>query len=206
MTNDDFPSGPRAAAWAALTVLVVTGAGCIGGHFETKTPASALDAPTRAVVDSINATRSARGLPPGTWVDELRPPAMRAALGVARGDLSLTSAAQAAAQGGVAELGRHIWSFATTCTDVRRFQPPPMVVAHPQLLFAVAIAASGGGSGLPNSTVMLLIAEPGISSIRAEQMGGGRGGTNPSFGVYVHPAVASGPCGESWPVASRTPM
>jgi hypothetical protein len=45
-----------------------------------------------------------------------------------------------------------------------------------------------------------------MSSLRADRMGGGPGGTNPSLETYAHPATAIGPCGERWPVAQKMPL
>ncbi len=179
-----------------------TAAGCIGGRFDTKTPAVALDRPTRAIVDRITTERAARGLPPGDWVPDLGPTALRAATAVARGDQSLKTAANLAAQNGVTELGRHLWSFATDCIDIQRFRSPAMVTAERTLLFAAAAVPGPNG----HTSVLLLIAEPGTSALRADQMGGGHAGSNPALEIYAHPSVATGPCGESWPTVPRIPL
>ncbi|MBC8132968.1 MAG: hypothetical protein H7X95_08315 [Deltaproteobacteria bacterium] len=189
----------RALTLFSLTATSVVSMNCIGGHFDAKTPAAQVDAPTQAIVERITAERTARQLAAATWVPDLHPPAVRGALAAARGDLSLKSAAHSAAQAGVTALGRHVWSFAAVCTDLRLFRPPPMVAEHATLLFAAVAQPSAGGQTI----VVLLIAEPGPSALRPEHMGGGRGGTNPSFDTYVHSSVANGPCGETWPAAAR---
>ena len=198
--------GPRCAPVAGLLLAATTlaAAGCIGGRFETKSPGSASlpDPPTRALVDRVTAARAARGLPPGDWVPDLAVAALRAATVVARGDQSLQTAARLAAQGGVTALGRHVWSFAADCADVRQFMPPPLVVEQKVLLFGAAAVPGPAG----HSAVLLLIADPGTSALRAEQMGGGRGGSNPTLETYAHPSAATSPCGQIWPVAARVPL
>lgn len=187
-----------------VAALLATGAtgGCIGARFDAGDPAAALDQPTRALVDGINAQRAGKQLPPGNWVPELRVPAVRSAMSLARGDQGVRAAAHSAAQGGVTAVGRHVWSFATECTDLRLFRPPQMVTDQKVLLFSLAAVPGAAGKSL----VMLLVAEPGPSALRAEQMGGGRGGTNPTLETYVHPVVATGPCGEGWPAAQRSAL
>lgn len=180
----------------------IAATGCIGGRFEARDPGTNLDQPSRAVIDLVGAERSSRKLSPANLVPELRPPAVRAALSVARGDQSLKSAARYAAQDGVTEIGRHVWSFATECADLQRFRPPPLALAQQSLLLGAAAIPGQGG----RTVVMLLIAEPGTSSLRADQMGGGRGGTNPRLESYAHPSVATGACGETWPAAQQTPF
>jgi hypothetical protein len=180
-------------------VTVASAAGCIGGRFDTKTPAVVLDPNTRVIVDRITGDRAGKGLPPGDWVADLGPPALRAATAVARGEQTLKTAANQAAQHGVTALGRHLWSFATDCVELQRFRSPPMVTEERTLLFAVAAAPGPAG----HISVVLLIAEPGTSALRADEMGGGPGGSNPALETYAHPSVATGPCGESWPAAPR---
>jgi hypothetical protein len=184
---------------AQTSVLALMAGGCIGGRFATKGGPPVIDPNARLIVDRVETERTGAGLPPGTWVPELSPPAARAAATVARGDQSLRSAAYFAAQSGVTEVGRHVWSFAADCEDPRRFRPPPMVVQQRALLFATAAVPGPAG----HTTVMLLIADPGMSALRADQMGGGRGGSNPTLETYIHPSVATGPCGESWPAVPR---
>jgi hypothetical protein len=75
-----------------------------------------------------------------------------------------------------------------------------MVTEVRDLMMNVAAVAGHGG----RTYVLLVIGEPGISSIRADQMGGGAGGTNPSIESYVHPMVAPGRCGDRWPGAQRS--
>lgn len=186
---------------AAIAVMAAI-TGCIGGRFDARDPGKDLDRPSRVIIDLVAAERTTRKLPAASLVSELRPPAVRAALSVARGDQSLTSAARYAAQDGVTAIGRHVWSFAAECTDAQQFRPPPFAFAQQTLLLgAAAIPAPGG-----RTIVILLIAEPGTSSLRADQMGGGRGGTNPRLESYAHPSVASGACGETWPAAQPTAL
>jgi len=191
----------------AVSVVAMAGAvtlatGCVGGRFEPKTPALVLDPPTRVIVDRINSDRAARAMPPADWVPDLGPPALRAARSVVRGDQSLTAAAHQAAQSGVTEIGRHVWSFATDCVDVQRFRSPALVTQYRTLLFAAAAVPGPAG----HTSVVLLIADPGTSALRADQMGGGHVGSNPSVEAYSHPSVARGPCGEGWPAAPRIPL
>jgi hypothetical protein len=200
MTRAMWTMWLRRAAPARLLAVVLAlaggGAGCIGGHYQPQDPTSDLDQATRDLVTGIGNARAAKNLPPPTWVDELRPPAARAAVGVARGDLSLKPAARQAALGAVTEIGRHVWSFVTDCQDLSQVQYPPMVLQGRTVLLGASVVPLPNGK----SVVVLLIAEPGASAIRADQMGGGAGGTNPSLEAYAHPTVASGACGQSWPV------
>lgn len=182
-----------------VPILVAVGSGCIGGRFQTGDPAAELDRPTRALIDRLAAERGARGQPTPTLVPELRPPAVRAALAAARGDLPLKAAAHQAALRAVTELGRHVWSFAAECTDVDRFRPPPMALQQRALLLGAAVVPGSGGHGV----VVLVVAEPGASALRADSMGGGTGGSNPTLESYAHPSVASGACGESWPAVQQ---
>lgn len=185
------------SALLAIAALFATGSGCIGGRFDSRDPTSDLDQPTRDLVTGIGNSRAGKNLRPPTWVKELRPPAVRAALGVARGDLTLKTAAHQAALDAVTELGRHVWSFVTECADVSKFRPPAMALDGQALLVGAAVVRAAD-----RSVVILLVAEPGASALRADQMGGGNGGTNPTLEAYAHPAVSSGPCGESWPAAA----
>lgn len=184
----------------ALTVALAAGAasGCIGTRFDSQDPASDLDQPTRDLVSGIGTARAAKNLPPPTWVKDLRPPAARGALGVARGDVSLKTAAHQSALGAVTELGRHVWSFVAECAEGATYQPPPMALSGRALLLGASVVPLPAGK----SVVVLLIAEPGTAALRADQMGGGGGGTRPPLESYAHPSVASGPCGASWPAAS----
>ncbi|MES1165923.1 MAG: hypothetical protein ABUR63_09200 [Verrucomicrobiota bacterium] len=193
------------AAPMCMVWLVLLAPGCLGARFHTADPATqpALDAPSRAVADRVNADRKTAHLTDATLMPDLRPPVVRAALAVARGEKSLKSGAHAAAQDGVTEVGRHVWTFAAECTDLQRFRPPPLVLQQKALLLAVAavpvVPAVPGG----RTVVVIAIAEPGASALRADQMGGGPGGTNPNVETYAHPSVASGPCGETWPATQR---
>lgn len=185
---------------ASTIVLVLTAGttGCIGGRYETQVPASELDQATRDLMTDIGAARAAKNLPPPTWVQDLRPPAARGALGVARGDISLKTAAHQSALAAVTEMGRHVWSFVAECPEGSKVQLPPMALGGQTLLVGASVVPFGVGK----SVVVLLIAEPGTASLRADRMGGGGGGTNRPLEAYAHPSVASGPCGASWPAAS----
>jgi hypothetical protein len=183
---------------ALLTAAVgaaVLSTGCLGARFQPQTPGDDVDAPTRAVLKIISDARAAKKVQPPTWVSELRPPALRGARGLAAGDLSPKTAARQAALGAVTELGRHVWSFLAECTDLAKFRPPSVAVDSRTLLLGAAVVSAPGG----RSIVILTIAEPGTSALRADQMGGGGGGTNPTLESYAHPVVASAPCGEGWP-------
>jgi hypothetical protein len=192
---------------ALLLAIATTSAGCVGGRFATNDPGkdlggANLDPSSRLVVDRIAAERAARHLTAASWMPELRPPAVRAAMAVVRGEQSLKTGAHLAAQQAVTEVGRHVWTFIAECTDLLRFRPPLMALEEKTLILgAAAISAPGG-----RTIVLLVIAEPGPSSLRADQIGGGTGGTNPSLETYAHPSVATGTCGESWPAAQRTPL
>lgn len=194
------------APWLATVATVatlVTDLACIGGHFAAQRPATQLDRPTQVLVDRIAADRAARNLRSASWVADLHPPAARAAVAVARAEFALKPAARLAAQEGVTALGRHVWSFVADCSEGQQFRPPAMAWGDP-LLYATAVATAPGRGG--HATVVLLIAEPGTSALRADQMGGGRGGSNPVLETYLHPSVATGPCGESWPAAPSAPF
>jgi hypothetical protein len=186
---------------AAMAIAVALGmgaaSGCLGGRYDSHDPASELDQATRDLVTGIGTARAAKNLPPPTWVKDLRPPAARGALGVARGDVSLKTAAHQSAIGAVTEVGRHVWSFVTECTDGSTYAPPPMALMGRALLLGASVVPLAGGK----SVVVLLIAEPGTAALRADQMAGGGGGTNRPLEAYAHPSVASGPCGASWPAA-----
>lgn len=194
--------GRRAGHALGVLAISLGGAGCIGGHFPTSEPAVDLDQPTRTVIDGITQQRQARNLAAPNLLPELRPAAAHAALSVARGDATLKTAAHRAAVQAVADIGRHVWTFATECTDLKQFHPPPMALENTTLLIGAAAIPGHGG----RTFVVLVIAEPGTSSLRADKMGGGPGGTNPSPETYAHPATAIGPCGERWPVAQKTPL
>ncbi|MEO5767932.1 MAG: hypothetical protein ABIS92_06240 [Polyangia bacterium] len=187
----------------ATVMTMVTGQACVGGHFVAQSPATQLGKPTQVLVDRIAAERAARNLRSSAWVADLHPAAARAAVAVVRGELALKPAAHLAAQEGVTALGRHVWSFVADCSEGQQFRPPAMTWGDP-LLYATAVATAPGRGG--HTTVVLLIAEPGTSALRADQMGGGRGGSNPVLETYVHPSVATGPCGESWPATPPTPL
>jgi hypothetical protein len=173
--------------------------GCLRGSFAKSDPQPTTNASTQAVLDLVTAERLARHLPPPSVVPELRPPALKGMVGVARGDASLATAAHAAALRAVQELGRHSWTFATDCTDLGKLQLPALALASRELLMNAAAVAGRDG----HVYVLIILTEPGASSIRAEQLGGG-GGTNPTLESYVHPVVAAGPCGERWPAPKRS--
>lgn len=185
-----------------LVALFLGGAACVGGHFKTGDPRPDLDGPTRNVIDHISLLRQARQLGPANVVPELRPAAIRAARSVARGDETLKTAAHQAALQAVADVGRHVWTFATECTDLQQFRPPPLALESPTLLIGAAAIPGQGG----RTVVLLIIAEPGTSALRADHMGGGPGGTNPSPEIYAHPSTALGSCGERWPASQPPPI
>ena len=188
---------------AAALALALTAAGCLGGRFKNagETPA-ALDGPSQVVLERIAAARQARGRRPLALVPELQPIAARGATAMARGDWSPKTAAQRIAIKGVEEMGRHVWAFVTECADVAAFVPPPMVVDAPNLLVGV-VAVRGAAAGRAGPVVVMM-AEPGVSALRADQMGGGVG-TVPDLNQYAHPVIAGGACGAEWPVGSRVP-
>ena len=200
------PRSPGARTWYFLALAWCVG--CVGARFASREDARTdearpdLDAPTRVVVERIGDLRRARKLPPPSLVPDLHTPASRAAVLVARGDESLKTAAHRAAIQAVAAFGRHVWTFATECTDLAKFQPPRLAIDSQQLLLGAAAVPAPGG----RTMVVLVIAEPGSSSLRADQMGGGPGGTNPTPETYAHPSAATGPCGERWPAIQPAPL
>jgi len=185
---------------ASLLVASLAGtAGCLAHEFRKDEPQPATNRSTQQVLDQIQAARQARQLPAPSVVPELRQPALKGMVAVSRGDQSLATAAHDAALRVVQLMGRHTWTFATDCTDLARLQLPPATLESRELLMnAAAIAAPDG-----HTYVLIVVTEPGASSIRADQIGGGAGGTNPSIESYVHPLVAPGRCGERWPASRR---
>jgi len=185
---------------ASLGLATLAGAtACLQHEFTKDDPQPTTNRSTQQVLDQIVAARQARQLPAPSVVSELRQPALKGMVAVSRGDQSLATAAHDAALRVVQLMGRHTWTFATDCTDLSRLQLPPVVLESRELLMnAAAVAAPDG-----HTYVLVVVTEPGASSIRADQMGGGAGGTNPSIEAYVHPLVAPGRCGERWPAAKR---
>ena len=188
------------APFAAFAIAVLaSGGGCLHHDFTKDDPQPATNGPTQQVLDQIAAGRASRQLPPPSVVPELRQPALKGMVAVSRGDQSLATAAHDAALRVVQIMGRHTWTFATDCTDLAKLQLPPVALESRELLMnAAAVPAPGG-----HIYVLVVVTEPGASSIRAEQMGGGAGGTNPTIESYVHPLVAAGRCGERWPASDR---
>jgi hypothetical protein len=188
----------RAAITASILALLAAG-GCLRRDFTKDDPQPGTNGATQQVLDQLAAARAGRHLPPASVVPELRPPVLKGAVSVARGDDSLATAAHQAALRVVQLMGRHTWAFATDCTDLTKLQLPALTIESRELLMNAAAVPGPGG----RTYVLLVVTEPGASSIRAEQMGGGAGGTNPSIEAYVHPLVAPGRCGESWPASRR---
>ena len=184
--------GPLAAF---VIAVLAAGSGCLRQDFTKDDPQPATNGPTQQVLDQLAAARASRHLPPPSVIPELRPPALRGMVAVSRGDQSLATAAHDAALRVVQIMGRHTWTFATDCTDLTKLQLPAVTLESRELL--VNAAAVPGPTG--HTYVLVVVTEPGASSIKAEQMGGGAGGTNPSIEAYVHPQVAPGRCGERWP-------
>jgi hypothetical protein len=188
------------AVGITLQALVATSS-CLHQGFtkgEAELPANA---GTTVVLEQLGRERAVLKLPAAGLVPDLRTIALRGAVSVARGDVSLATAAHTVALNGVQAMGRHIWTFATDCADLKQLHLPPLTVESRDLL--VNAAAVPGADG--RYFVLIIVAEPGASSMRAEQMGGGSGGTNPTLESYVHPATAPGRCGERWPAAHRMP-
>ena len=182
-----------------LSALSVATAGCLHHDFTKDDPQLATNRSTQQVLDQIEAARKVHGLPPVNIVPELRPPAMKGMVAVARGDQSLATAAHEAALRAVQIMGRHTWAFATDCGELTRLELPPVTLGSGELLMNAAAVAGTDG----HTYVLLLVTEAGASAIRADQIGGGAGGTNPSIETYVHPLVAPGRCGGRWPAAKR---
>lgn len=172
--------------------------GCLGGRFSKPDPSPAANASTTQLLDLIARERQARKLSPPMLVPELRPIALRETVAVARGDRSLATAAHATALSVVQTMGRHTWTFATDCGDLAQLRLPALATTMRDLVMNAAAVAGHDG----RTYVLLVIAEPGASSLRAESMGGGAGGTSPSLETYVHPVVAAGRCGDRWPASS----
>lgn len=191
-------------AYAGVTstaVCIASLTGCLSGRFDKPDPtAPGPNASTTQVIDRINKERQAHNLRAPALVPELGAIALRDAVLVARGDQSLATAAHSTALHAVQTMGRHTWAFATDCTDLGDLRLPPMVTAVRDLMMNVAAVAGHGG----RTYVLLVISEAGTSSIRADQIGGGAGGTNPSLESYVHPMVAPGRCGDRWPGDQRS--
>lgn len=185
----------------SFVVATLAGAngGCLHHDFTKDDPQPAANRSTQQVLDQLAAARQARHLPAASLVPELRQPALKGMVAVSRGDQSLATAAHDAALRVVQLMGRHTWAFATDCTDLARLQFPPVVLEQRDLLTNAAAVAGAEG----HTFVLIVVTEPGASSIRADQMGGGAGGTNPSIEAYVHPLVAPGRCGERWPAAKH---
>jgi hypothetical protein len=192
---------PSARRGIAAALLVMASAGCLHRNFTPEAPEPPANASTAQLLDQLGRERAAAHLPAAGLVPDLRPIARRGAVSVARGDVSLATAAHTAALDGVQAMGRHIWTFATDCADLNQLHLPPLTLESRDLLIN-ASAVPGVGDRI---FVVILVAESGTSSMRAEHMGGGAGGTNPSLESYVHPATAPGRCGERWPAARRTP-
>jgi len=182
-----------------LSALSAAAAGCLHHDFTKDDPQLATNRSTQQVLDQLAAARQARNLPPADAVPELRQPAMKGMVAVARGDQSLATAAHEAALRAVQIMGRHTWAFATDCGDLTRLQLPPLTLGAGELLMNAAAVTGTDG----HTYVLLIVTESGASAIRADQIGGGAGGTNPSIETYVHPLVAAGRCGERWPAAKR---
>ena len=197
--------GPSLVAGARLAVasalLMTAGAGCLHRGFATENPEPPANASTTQLLDQLNRERAAAHLPPPGLVPDLRTIALRGAISVARGDVSLATAAHTAALNGVQAMGRHVWTFATDCGDLNQLHLPPVTVESRDLLVNVGAVAGNGG----RTFVLIVVAEPGSSSMQAEHLGGGTGGSNPSLEAYVHPVTAPGRCGERWPAPQRTP-
>ncbi|HEY8923210.1 MAG TPA: hypothetical protein VIU64_02445 [Polyangia bacterium] len=189
----------------ALSILALVAAaplltlgGCLGARFDKPDPAPAANASTTQLLDLIAREREARKLSPAMLVPELRPIALRETVGVARGDRSLATAAHAAGLAAVQTMGRHIWTFATDCGDLAQLRLPPLATEMRELVMNAAAVAGHDG----RTYLLIVIAEPGASALRAESMGGGTLGANRSPEAYVHPVVAAGRCGDRWPAAS----
>jgi len=172
--------------------------GCLGAGFGKPDPGPAANASTTQLLDLIARERQARNLSPPTLVPELRPIALRETVAVARGDRSLATAAHASALNAVQTMGRHTWAFATDCDDLAQLRLPTLATSMRELVMNAAAVAGHGG----RTYVLLVIAEPGSSSIRAEALGGSGGSTNRTLEAYVHPVVAAGNCGNRWPASS----
>lgn len=191
----------HAGAVASAAVCIASLTGCLSGRFDKPDPAApGPNASTAQVIERINKERQARNLPASALVPELGTLALRDTVLVARGDQSLATAAHSTALHAVQAMGRHTWAFATDCADLGDLRLPPMATEMRELMMNVAAVAGHGG----RTYVLLVISEPGTSSIRADQIGGGAGGTNPSIEAYVHPMVAPGRCGDRWPGAQRS--
>lgn len=183
-----------------MACLLVGLGGCLGARYGKPDPPPAANEPTAKLLDRLTQERQARGLTAPVLIPDLRTLAFREAAAVARGDKSLATAAHASALGAVQIMGRHIWTFATDCGDLAELHLPPLATKmHDLLVNAAAVPGHGD-----RTYVLIVIAEPGTSSLRADSMGGGAGGTNPSLEIYAHPASAPGRCGELWPAAPRT--
>jgi hypothetical protein len=172
--------------------------GCLGRQFDKPDPGPAANASTMQLLDLIARERQAHKLSPPMLVPELRPIALRETVAVARGDRSLATAAHTTGLTTVQTMGRHTWVFATDCGELAQLRLPPLATEMRELVMNAAAVAGHGG----RTYVLLVITEPGASSIRAESMGGGSPGSNRSVEAYVHPVVAAGRCGERWPAPS----
>jgi hypothetical protein len=200
----DYVPGAFMRASLLLSVLVsglVSTSGCLHRNFAAENPEPPANASTARLLEQLARERAAAHLPPAGLVPDLRTIALRGAVSVARGDVSLATAAHTAALNGVQAMGRHIWAFATDCAELNQLHLPPLTVESRDLLVNVAAVAGTGG----RTYVVIVVAEPGSSSMRADQMGGGAGGTNPTLEAYAHPSSAPGRCGERWPASQHTP-
>jgi len=181
----------------AVAPLLALG-GCLGARFDKPDPEPAANTSTTRLLDLIAREREARKLRPPMLVPDLRHIALRETVGVARGDRSLATAAHAAGLAAVQSMGRHIWTFATDCGDLAQLRLPPLATEMRELVMNAAAVAGHDD----RTYVLIVIAEPGASALRAESMGGGTAGANPSLEAYVHPVVSAGSCGDRWPAAS----
>ena len=99
-----------------VALLTLGSGGCLHGSNkgEAELPANAS---TTVVLAQVTRERTEHNLPAAALVPDLRTIALRGAVSVARGDVSLATAAHTAALKGVQALGRHIWTFATDCAE-----------------------------------------------------------------------------------------
>jgi hypothetical protein len=181
-----------------VIVALASFAGCVNRRFRAQGTPPALDPPAEAVLARIGDARRAKGHGAPVIVPELQDVARRGAAEVARGEWTLKTAAHQSALRAVSQVGRHVYSFATACADPAAFGPPALATDLEPLALGVAVAPMAGGA-----IVLLVVAEPGGSSIQADRLNGGGGGTLPTFERYAHPAASIKPCGAEWPVTAR---
>jgi hypothetical protein len=190
-------------SWSSVALVasfwLAGSAGCLGTKFTKPDPTPKPAAGTQKVLDLVASQRQAKNLPPLTLVPELRTFAVRGVVAVSRGDQSLATAAHAAALHAVEDLGRHTWVFATDCGDLAQLRLPDLALESRPLMMNAA--ATPGADG--RMIVLIVIAEPGTSSLRAEQMGGSDQGVNPTLEVYAHPVTSPGNCGAHWPATAH---